>query len=639
MIKIIVPAVVSLLCPLAPAQTANLDALLAQTSRWESNVSRQPLLAVSQMVAKAQGSAPQTHEIEQKFIAFLKSDATLAGKDFICKQLSVMGSEASVPVLSGMLADSKTADMGRYALERIPGPTVDKALRDALGKTSGKTRIGIINSLGQRRDSASVALLRPLALGSQAAEAQAALFALGRIADTTAIAALDAAQAKTTGAVRATAREACLQAADRLTARGNTAAALPIYKKLYEAAEPATVRAAALRGLGAAGGAESTPVLMAALHGNDLRLQAIAVGALMPRAAGQLTAEMPKLSEAARVRILGLLSERGDASALPAFTAALNSPSKPVRIAALQGIANVGNASLVPVLAGVAASGDDAERNAARASLAQIRGKDVDQMIADSLRKTSDSKVKLELIRAAGERGTVAAAPALLESARDSNDEIRRESLRALRDAGTASEIPGLVALVVKPADAGDRTEAARSLSVVRRRSDSSRIQDVVSAYAQAGDVETRAALLQVMGQSGHAQALPVVRGALKDENAEIKRAAILALTEWSDAVPVPDLLETARTTATPAHQVLALRGALKLIGLPDANRPPAETVKLLASAMSLAKQVEEKRAILSLLQRFPVKEALDLARASVDDNSVAAEAKQAVSRIERVLK
>ena len=77
----------------------------------------------------------------------------------------------------------------------------------------------------------------------------------------------------------------------------------------------------------------------------------------------------------------------------------------------------------------------------------------------------------------------------------------------------------------------------------------------------------------------------------------------------------------------------------MKLIGIPDANRPPAETVKLLATAMSLAKQVEEKRAILSLLQRYPVKEALDLAQASVNDPEIAAEAKQAVSRIERMLK
>src|SRR5436309_7860330 len=115
-----------------------------------------------------------------------------------------------------MLADPKTADMGRYALERIPGPAVDRALREALAKSSGKTRIGVINTLGQRGDAASIAVLRPVALASQPEEAAAALFALAKIADPAATEVLAEAQGKTAGAVQASAAEAWLQAANRL---------------------------------------------------------------------------------------------------------------------------------------------------------------------------------------------------------------------------------------------------------------------------------------------------------------------------------------------------------------------------------------------------------------------------------------
>jgi hypothetical protein len=59
----------------------------------------------------------------------------------------------------------------------------------------------------------------------------------------------------------------------------------------------------------------------------------------------------------------------------------------------------------------------------------------------------------------------------------------------------------------------------------------------------------------------------------------------------------------------------------------------------MLAEAMGLAKQAEEKRAVLALLPRFPVREALDLANASVNDSEVAAEAKAAVSRLERTVR
>lgn len=624
---------VVLLASGASAQTV--DDLLAQTAKWQADTNRTPLLTLSQMVQKAQPA--QRRDLEQKFIAFLKSDAGLPGKDFVCKQLSVAGSDASVPVLIGMLNDPKTADMGRYALERIPGSAVDRALRDALPKSSGKVRIGIVNTVGIRRDAAAVPSLRTVAFGSQPAEASAALYALAHIADNAALEVLSEAQTKTAGPVRADAAEAYLQSANRLVERGNTAAALPIYRKLYATNDPATVRAAALRGLGA-GGAQSTPVLLEALRGNDLRLQAVAVYALMPASSSQLIAEMPKLSEAAQVRILGLLSERGDASALPAFTAALTRTSKPVRLAALEGIGTVANASTVPGLAGIAAGDDTAEQTAARAALARIRGTDTDRAIADAI-AGAQPKVKRELIRAAGERGATAAAAGLLKTARDPDNDVRRESLRALASVGGPGEISGLVALLVNPVQPDDRTEASRSLGTVLRRSDASRLEEVVAGYNSSTDLDVRAAFLRVMGQSGNPQALPPLRAALKDQDAAVKRAAIVALGEWPDTAPVPDLFETARSASDSAHQILALRSAIQLIGLPNPARPNSESAKLVSEAMSLAKEPGEKRAILALLPRYPVKETLDLATALANDPQVGTEAKAAAARLERTVR
>jgi hypothetical protein len=110
-------------------------------------------------------------------------------------------------------------------------------------------------------------------------------------------------------------------------------------------------------------------------------------------------------------------------------------------------------------------------------------------------------------------------------------------------------------------------------------------------------------------------------------------------MTEWPDITPVPDLMTAARSAANPAQQVLALRGAIQLIGLPAPARPPRDSVKMLVEAIGLAKQAEEKRAVLALLPRFPVRESLDLARASVNDPEVAAEAKAAVARLERTVR
>jgi HEAT repeat protein len=637
-ISVLIWFVSALLCPMAPAQTASLDELLAKVAKWDYDQSREANRAVADMVRKAHGSAAQTRDIEQRFIALLKSDASLAGKDFVCKQLSVMGSDASVPALSALLVEPKTSEMARFALERIPGQATDRALREALARTSDKSRIGIVNSLGRRRDAASVSALRPLALGPDQAIAAAALFALGEIADPAALQVLAEAGGKASGDLKVTAAQADLKAAQHLAASGKQAEALAIYQKLYAAGEPSVIRAGALHGMAVAGGAQSTTTLLEALHGSDARLQAVAIHELAPTSARRLAVEMPKLNESGQVRVLGMLAERGDTSALPTFTAALQGSSQPVRLAALEGIMRVGNASMVATLAGIAAGSNAEEQAAARASLAGIRGKDVDQAVVDAI-AGAEPKVRLELIRAAGQRCTAAASPALIKMARDADSDVRRESLRALHDTASASDVPGLVALVAGPVQPGDRTEAVRSLAAVLRRSDPSRIQDVIAAYTPASDLETRAALMQVMGQSGNAQALPVLRTALGDQNPEVKRAAILALSDWSDDTPVPDLLASARTTSTPAHQALALRGVVRLVGLPGSRRTPLETVKVLADVLSLAKQADEKRAVLSLLPRYAIKESLDLAGTLVNDSEVGAEAKSAVTRLERTVK
>ena len=59
--------------------------------------------------------------------------------------------------LAGLLPDKDLSHMSRYALERIPAAEAGQALRDALTKVSGLNQVGVIGSLGVRRDTASVA--------------------------------------------------------------------------------------------------------------------------------------------------------------------------------------------------------------------------------------------------------------------------------------------------------------------------------------------------------------------------------------------------------------------------------------------------------------------------------------------------
>ena len=185
--------------------------------------------------------------------------------------------------------------------------------------------------------------------------------------------------------------------------------------------------------------------------------------------------------------------------------------------------------------------------------------------------------------------------------------------------------------------NAADRRDAAVALASVIRRSGRAEIGPVLEAYQASKDVAVRVVLLDVMGQVSSADALPVVRTALKDPAAEIARAAILALTAWQTPDPIPDLFDVAKDDTNQTRQILAVRGLIKLIQTPS-DRSPEETVRLLAEVMQLARQPQEKRSILSVLPNYPVKSALALAEAASNDAAVAREAKAAADQLRDVL-
>ena len=138
---------------------ADMEGLLGEIKAYDYGQSRENLTKISDIIREAGTDATALGGIEKQLAAFLDTDATFAAKQFVCKQLSLIGTEQSVAVLAKMLTDEKESDMARYALERIPGDSVDSALRGALGKTKGKTQVGIINTIAVRGDLKAVAAL------------------------------------------------------------------------------------------------------------------------------------------------------------------------------------------------------------------------------------------------------------------------------------------------------------------------------------------------------------------------------------------------------------------------------------------------------------------------------------------------
>jgi hypothetical protein len=119
----------------------------------------------------------------------------------------------------------------------------------------------------------------------------------------------------------------------------------------------------------------------------------------------------------------------------------------------------------------------------------------------------------------------------------------------------------------------------------------------------------------------------------LEDDNAELKLAAIRALSDWPNAEPMGNLLEVASSADDEKHRTLALRGYIRLIGL-DSDRSENETVELYSKAMGLASDVGEKKMILSALADVESFASLYMASNYLEDDSLQAEAAAAMVEI-----
>jgi len=123
----------------------------------------------------------------------------------------------------------------------------------------------------------------------------------------------------------------------------------------------------------------------------------------------------------------------------------------------------------------------------------------------------------------------------------------------------------------------------------------------------------------------------------LESSEKSIQDAALRALADWPTPEPVPDLLKIAQTPDSPVHQILALRGLVRLLGM-ESDRPASETVELFTQAMDLAPNTTEKKRVLSGLGTVGTLPALEMAMGYLSDGTLALEAESAVVRIARLL-
>lgn len=592
----------------------------------------------------AQDARTSAKERTDALLAVLNSNAPRKEKHDACRHLAVIGDPRSVPVLAGMLGDAKLSHMARYALETIGDPSVDVALRAAMGTLKGRLRVGVINSIGMRRDVKAVdALTRLLLLtGTDADDAAAAAAALGQIATPQAVRALGEFRKIAPAPLRAVAADASLAAAERLVAQGRGKDALGIYEELQAGTWPAHVRLGAFAGSLAADTEKGPARLIQAITGKDATLRAVAIARIDslkgPNVTRRFAAELPKLPPETQVLLIGVLARRGDPSARPAVIKAASHADAKVRTAALQAIGALGDAGSVELLIGVAAGGrTDPEKRAALASLRALKGPGVDAAIIRRL-GPADPVARAGLIDVLVVRKTVAAVPALIAQAKTGSPEVRAAAFKALGKLATPKDLPALLGLLVALKDDAARSEAQRAAIIVARQipDASARADAALAALKSATATPARCSLLRVLGGIGNAKALAAVGSAFKDSQADVRETAVRALADWPEPNALETLLTIFRTTDNRTHRVLALRGAVRLLEV--GGSPVARRLRTYTELLRTAKRVEDERLVLAGLANVAEPAALAAIEPFLSQADVRGEAELAYLKVARAI-
>ncbi len=567
-------------------------------------------VAVQARAADSQNSAA--------LAAVLRSNAAKAEKAITCKRLAVYGHQDAVPALAPLLEDPELNSWARIALEAIPGPAADQALRDALGKVKGRLLIGVVNSLAVRGDRQAVGALAERMKDADAGVASAAAAALGRIGGAKATNILESALPDAPPGVRSAVAEGCIHCAERLLAAGKRDEAAKLYDLVRQSKAPKQRIVEATRGAILARQAEGAPLLVEQLRSGDkamFRLGLTTARELQGKGATEaLVAKLGELPADRQPLAILALADRGDAGVLPAMLKAAASGPDCVRVAAIGVVQQLGDASCIPVLLAGAAGRNRAVAQAARAALEKLPGEGVNEALAARL-KGAQGPVRKVLIILAGNR-RIQAVPALLAAADDADADIRAAALTALGETVGLDGVSVLIERTVAPAHAEDRGPAEKALmaACVRMPERDACAAKLAAEMPEAAAAE-KVALLKTLGAMQGKTALKAVGAAAKQGSPELQDVASRLLGRWMTADAAPVLMDLAKSDLDAKYKIRALRGFIRIAR--QFRVPEAQRVQMCQAALEAAQRNQEKKLVLEVLRRHPSLDSLRLAVAA----------------------
>lgn len=546
--------------------------------------------------ASIPGSEQERAQFELALVSCL-ADTTLAPmvRAVLIAPLETIGNSNSVPGLAAMLAEqhSELRDAARRALEVNPSPAAGTALLAALSNSEDHVvRIGLIHSLGMRREVAAIpAIVRAL---EDSTLREAAAAALARIGGVPALNALQRAALTGTTAIGM----ATVEAARRAGGAGRA-----VWMRLAnDVSSPPPIRAAAMASLIELepDPPEAVRRITNALCDPAVQVRAAAISAAAPRRGPELSSALTsvwdRLTLDAKVGALDLM----DSNVEEFVARQCESSEQLIGCHAVEAYVRIVGTRAMPRLLDIAASSVPA-RVYARRALEVLPGDAVATNLLAVATQGEPSRRAAALTALAGRRDP--RVPNLLVLAlQDPNAEVARAAVDGLRVVGGVEHLEPLVRVGL--AGRKDALEAARF--ILARTEERSTAVKLLVEMAKSGSPAALGSLAELLAVVGGAEALAWIRSQLADGPPAAREAVIRALANWTDAEALAPLRELAVSSETPElHRRLAIQGIARLISA-GTNAPSEVRYEAALAALGVARDRADRVAIVSALANVP---------------------------------
>ena len=575
--------------------------------------------------------------LEARLVALLRrTDASIAARQAACQRLGIVFAATGVPgagaleLLKAMLVDAGETDIARLTLERTPGAAVDTVLTDAMGKTTGRTRLGILQTLTARAPASAVPAIATLLGDKDAATAKAAATALAQIGNAAALAALRTAPASVAGLFAAK-----LTVARKLP----TAEGVALLTELQADTRSAPhQRASALRGLLDLEPAAAAARITAVLAGTDWIPKQAAIEAIYssraPGLIAALAAQLPSWDLPTQAAVITALARRPEATATAAIVAAAKHTDATVRTAAINALGDLpGDTTLVTLLADLGSSDNFDDAKFARASLARLNGSGVSAAVLAGAEKGPTAKRAL-FIEQIASRNLTEGLPFLRQSRQNPDATLRTAAVGSLGELAPVSDQALLLEWAAGATDSTEQTRALRSLvSVTLRNPDTAKRALPIYAALEKAAPATVVGLLPVLGRLGGKESADCAARLALGTNATVADAAAAALARWPDRSAQPSLVLVAAKATVPTARATANQAAFRYY---ERNREvwtPAETA-LVSDLLGATTEAAARKKLVVLLNRAADKPALALVEKLQAEPALAEAAKTAAQCI-----